>query len=219
MEVEVAPTKVLGIVGGLGPLATVAFYATVVRETEAARDQDHLHVLIDSDPSVPDRTAFLLGRGGDPRPRLKEIGHRLKAAGAEVLVMPCNTANVWRAEISEAVGLPVVPWVETALEAVREVGGSPTALLATSGTVASGVYQRVAAQQGVEIILPDDKQQAEVMRVIYGPGGVKNGALTLAIERLGTIIRDLSARGALSVLLACTELPLALGVRVVDRAF
>ena len=95
----------------MGPAATHAFFGHLISFTEAASDQDHLHIVIDNNPSIEDRTAFLLGRGADPRPRLLTSARRLRAAGADILVMPCNTAAAFSADIEAAVGVPLVDWV------------------------------------------------------------------------------------------------------------
>ena len=219
--------KTVGVIGGMGPLATQEFYAGLVRETQAERDQDHLHVLIDSDPGIPDRTAFLLGEGVDPRPRLLAAARRLREAGAELGVMPCNTANVWREELAEASGLPIVPWLETAVDAALGNSGGAVGLLATSGTLRAGVYQELLDQRGAKAILPTASEQEDVMGAIYGPDGVKASGSASPARRasLHRVIAALVARGASSVLLACTELPLALpgetaasGVRLIDPA-
>jgi aspartate racemase len=203
-------SKTIGVIGGMGPLATQAFMRAVVRETAAATDQEHLHVLVDSDPSIPDRTAFILGLGPDPRPAILAAGSRLKAAGAELFVMPCNTANVWVDEFQEALDRPFVDWIDVTIDAVPSA--SVVGLLATSGTLAAGHYQTRLRVAGHRTLVPDSGGQDRVMAAIYGAGGVKAVGTARDVERTGLeqAARDLVRRGAGVLILACTELPFAI---------
>ena len=198
----------LGIIGGMGPLASHAFYGQLIAETPAGCDQDHLHVIIDSDPSIPDRTAFLLDDGPDPRPAIVAAGQRLISAGADLLVMPCNTANAFVADIRPQLGVPVFDWIGTAVATVLESGAAKVGILATDGTLKTGLYQSALRAAGIESVVPPAEQQAAVMRVIYE--GVKaSGASPTHEQELIEAALDLEAHGADGLLLGCTELPLA----------
>jgi len=202
--------EVVGVLGGMGPAASAAFLTTLVEATPASADQGHLHVLLDSNPQVPDRTAFLLGNGPDPRPALLDGARRLRAAGATCLVIPCNTANVFAPYLAQHVAMSIVPWISTAVAAVP--GGGAVGILATEGTIRSQVYQRALARVGRSAVEPEPAERAVVMDAIYGPEGVKRGTLSpRARESLVAVARSLASRGAEQILLACTELPLLLG--------
>ncbi len=220
--------KTIGLMGGMGPAATVDFYRRIVESTDAGRDQDHLHVIVDSQPLVPDRTAFLLGHGEDPAPTLVAMAQTLERAGADVLIMACNTAHAFAPQVAVAVDIPLVELPREAavavaghLPGVRRVG-----LLATTGTVVSGLYQRALAAQGLESVVPDHVVQERVMDAIYGPLGVKAGAdQRQARHMMEEVGAALVAAGAQALLLACTELsvlfadsPLPCGAPVVDAA-
>lgn len=190
----------------MGPGATAAFYEHLIAMTEARNDQDHLHVVIDSFPQIPDRTDFLLGRGEDPRPAMILGLKRLRTAGCAFAVIPCNTANVFRVELAEAAGLEVVDWIGLAIAAATDGGNTRVGILATSGTLSSGVYQMALADAGATAISPDSREQTVIMKAIYG---VKAGNRTgTARDDLGLVATNLVGRGAQSLLLACTELPL-----------
>ena len=203
--------KRIGVLGGMGPLASALFVRQVVEATLAGRDQDHIPVVLVSEPSVPDRTAFRLGTGPDPRPRLLEGARRLHDAGADLLVIPCNTANVWIADIASAVDLEPVSWFDCAITEIARVGASSVGLLATTGTISTGLYQERLGRCGVRAVLPTAAEQDVVMDAIYGPEGVKSiGSVTDNMRnRLNAVSARLAARGAEMLLLACTELPLA----------
>jgi aspartate racemase len=217
-------TRTVGVIGGMGPLATQAFMRALVQETDASTDQDHLHVLVDSDPSIPDRTAFITGAGPDPRPAILAAGRRLQIAGAELFVMPCNTANVWVDEIQERLAMPFVDWIQTAVDSVPP--GSVVGLLATSGTIRAGHFQRRLDEKGIAWRTPPERDQDKVMTAIYGPGGVKTigRAGPSARGAIQAISRRLREQGATSLLLACTELPFLVpeveldGMVVIDPA-
>jgi aspartate racemase len=206
--------RTVGILGGMGPLATTAFHRLLVLNTAAATDQEHLHVLVDSDPAIPDRTAFLLGTGPDPRPQIVAAAQRLVAAGAELLVMPCNTANVFVPDIAASVEARFVPWLSTAVEEVLASSDSPVrcGLLATTGTLRAEIYARLLLEAGAEHVEPTADVQDVVMSVIYGEQGVKARGRIGDDSRsaLTGAARHLVERGANVLLLGCTELPLAM---------
>lgn len=196
----------VGVIGGVGPLATAYFFGKVVRLTVAERDQDHLDMIVFDHASIPDRTAYIVGTSPeDPGPVMADDARRLAAFGAEFLVVPCNTAHNFTDQVVAAVDIPVVSIIEeTVDEAQRRVSGLTTVgLLATTGTAASGVYQRALEARGIGCLLPDDGDQALVMSVIYDQ--VKAG-LRGDVAAIRGVAERLVARGAEAVLLGCTEL-------------
>lgn len=196
----------VGVIGGVGPLATAYFLDKVVRLTAAERDQDHLDMVVFDHAGIPDRTAFVLGESTeDPGPVMADDGRRLEAFGADFLVLPCNTAHSFTDEIARAVSVPVVSIIEETVAAARRRVAPlvSVGLLATSGTVASGVYQRALASHGVTAVLPDDADQAAVMTIIYQQ--VKAGR-PVDVALLRAVTDRLVARGAQVVVLGCTEL-------------
>jgi aspartate racemase len=203
--------RTLGVIGGMGPLATAAFLRTLTLETTVRREQEHLHVLIDSDPRIPDRTEFLRGVGPDPRPHIIRVARRLEAWGADLLVMPCNTADVFRDDIAAAVHVPLLSWIGEAAAAVVGLGPRMVGLLGTDGTLESGAYQRAHEAHGIQTICPTGATQQRVMGVIYGPSGVKTSGHAGATGRRHVLeaATALAAEGAQIVVLACTELSLA----------
>lgn len=197
---------VVGILGGMGPDATARLFQLMIVATPAECDQDHLRTLIDSNPKIPDRTAAILGTGIDPLPRLLESGRTLAGAGADFLVMPCNTAHHWLPELRESLPIPFLDMIEETAAAVanrrprlRRVG-----LLATAGTLKSGLYAAALSRRGVDSVQPGNSEQERVMRVIYG---IKAGNQAVRRDLLA-VGRGLLASGAESLILGCTELSL-----------
>ncbi|GEN78761.1 cysteate racemase [Actinotalea fermentans] len=196
----------VGVIGGVGPQATAYFLDMVVRLTQADRDQDHLDMVVLNHASIPDRTAFILGRSTeDPGPVMADDARRLAAFGVDFLVLPCNTAHHFTQEIEAAVAVPLVNIVdETVAEVRRRVPGvGAVGLLATSGTVRAGVYQRAIEAAGARTVLPDDEGQASLMRIIYEQ--VKAGR-PVDLEEFRTLVERVRAQGAEAVVLGCTEL-------------
>ena len=196
----------VGVIGGVGPQATAYFLDMVVRLTDAARDQDHLDMVVLNHASIPDRTAFILGESDeDPGAVMAEDARRLAAFGVDFLVLPCNTAHHFVAQIEAAVPVTLVHIVdETVAEVARRVpGAAPVGLLATSGTVRAGVYQRALAAAGASCVLPDDAGQATLMRIIYEQ--VKAGR-PVDLAAFHEVVAGVRARGAQAVILGCTEL-------------
>ncbi len=202
--------KVIGVLGGLGPWATLDFFEKLLRVTPAHRDQDHLRILIDNNPKVPDRTPAILGRGEDPSPALEATARNLERAGADFLVIPCNTAHAFYDRIQAAVSIPVLHIMEeVAAVASKEVGGlKVVGVLATSGAMAAQLYQRAFARIGVEVIGPEHPGQQVIDRAIYS---VKAGAMGAEVTRgLVGVAEGLIAQGAQALVLGCTELPFVL---------
>ena len=210
----------IGVLGGMGPLATADFLAKIAHATPAERDQSHFPVTVDSTPQVPDRTAALDGSGPDPLPWLVAAARRLEAAGCAIIAMPCNTAHFWHERLGAAVRTPVLHIADAV---ARELGPARRiALLGTSATLAHGLYPRRLGT-GREWLLPD----ADEMRLLVTPGiaAVKAGDLRTGGTLLRTAARKLAARDADAIVLACTEIPLVVGVAdvngpaVVDATF
>ncbi len=203
--------RTVGVMGGMGPEATADFFTKLVAATPVERDQDHLRVLIDNDPTVPDRTAAVEGTGPSPVPRLVAMAEGLVAAGAELLVMPCNTAHAFEAEIRAAVPeVPFVSLIEATVDAVAADTSAPRSvgLLATPGTIRSAIYHAAFARRGIAVLTPDADDQRTVTASI---AAVKRGHAT-QVERtsLREVAERLAAAGAAAIVTACTELPLLL---------
>jgi aspartate racemase len=205
-----APRRTIGVIGGMGPLATADFYLRLVRATPAAADQEHLHVLIDSNPEIPDRTEAIEGRGPDPTPFLVETARRLVGAGAEVLVMPCNSAHAFLEEVRRAVPVPVLDIMEEVASAAVALSPAPSSvgLLATAGTVRQRLYHAALARRGIEVVAPDAAGQQVVSGAI---ASVKAGDTGPAVRgRIRQAAEALIRAGAQAIVLGCTEVPLIL---------
>lgn len=199
--------KTIGIIGGMGPLATADLFRKIVTNTAAATDQEHLHILIDNNTAIPDRTRALLEGGEDPFPELLKSARRLEEAGAECLVMPCNAAHGYWERLAEAARVPVLSMIELTVRALERAGIGCAGLLAVTGTVRMGLYDRVCRQHGITLLAPDEEGQRAVMDMIYH--GVKAGAAQYDTAQVCAAVERMAARGAQTVVLGCTELPVA----------
>ena len=198
--------KTIGILGGMGPLATADLFQKITLLTEAETDRDHIRVYIDSNANIPDRTAAILSNGPDPVPEMASALRNLEACGADCVIMPCNTAHNYYEQVCEAVTIPVLHMIALTRDALKARGVKCAGLLATDGTVQTGIYQRTFEQSGVALLTPDSADdQAAVMDVIYN--GVKAGDLTHDVAAFRAACEHLLARGAEVLILGCTELP------------
>jgi aspartate racemase len=214
---------IVGVLGGMGPLATVDFLRKVLDSTPAHRDQDHVPLVICSIPQIPDRTAAFRGAGESPLEAMVEIGRKLKTAGANLVVVPCNTAHLWYDEVEAALQLPMLHMVDAAVkEVVAAVGSEATVgLLATDATLASGMYPNRGARAcaGLQWIQPTAVEMLE--SVMPGIEAVKAGRLDEGRWHLATAAQALRRRGAQAIVMGCTEIPVVLdadaaGVPVFD---
>jgi len=205
--------KTIGILGGMGPEATGFFFDALIRQTRAAGDQDHARVLIWSDPSVPPRTEAILEGGPSPLPALLAGIRVLEKGGAGLIAMPCMTAHYWAPQIKARARVPFVDLVEEATRrAKKEIPGlKRVGLIATAGTARSGIFHRAFARRGVDMIVPDERDQARIMESIYAADGIKAGVKSgRARNAVVRIARKLAAQGAQAIIAGCTEIPLVL---------
>lgn len=207
----VARQAKVGVVGGVGPAATVDFLSKIVKNTPAGRDQDHIKVVVEQNPQIPDRTANLIGEGADPTVALYSTCKRLEAAGADIIAIPCNTAHAFVERIQPYLSVPIINMLDTTIEHLKSSlpTGAKVGLLATQGTIESGIYAEAADGSGLELLAPDEPHQRLVMSSIYGPRGVKAGFTTgTCKDELEAALLHLVDRGATAIILGCTELPL-----------
>ena len=201
----------IGIVGGVGPAATVDFLNKIVRNTPAGRDQEHVKVVVEQNPQIPDRTENLIGDGVDPTIALYSTCKKLEADDASIIAIPCNTAHAFVERIQPYLSIPIVNMLYETAECIRREHGDcrTVGLLATRGTIASRVYHDVILTAGFELLVPDEDNQCKVMDAIYGPRGVKAGFTRgQCVEDLMQALASLVSRGAEVIVLGCTELPL-----------
>src|SRR5258708_23502553 len=203
--------KVIGVLGGMGPAATLDFMAKVYAADTAPVEQDRVRLIVDCNRAVRDGTAAARGEGPSPGPVRAAMAGGRGAAGADVLVIACNTAHAWRAEVAAAAGVPVLSMIDAACDALASAspGARRVGLLAGQGCLGAGVYQDAFAERGWTAILPDAGAQAAFMNALYR---VKGGALG-ASERAAFLAcaSDVAAAGAEAILAGCTEVPLLLG--------
>jgi aspartate racemase len=203
--------KVIGVLGGMGPAATLDFMAKVHAADSAPIEQDRVRLIVDCNPAVPDRNAATRGEGPSPGPVLAAMAAGLVAAGADVLVIACNTAHAWRAEIAAAAGIPVLSMIDAACDALASAspGARRVGLLAGQGCLDAGVYQDAFAARGWTTVLPGAAAQAAFMAALYR---VKGGAMGAA-ERaaFAACASEVAGGGAEAIVAGCTEVPLLLG--------
>lgn len=198
----------IGVLGGMGPLATLDLQQKIIEETPAARDQEHVPVVAWNVPQIPDRQLALAGKGPSPLPALLAAVERLNRIGASHIVIACNTAHHWYDELAAASTAPLLHIVDACADELRAGAPDKVGIIATAGTLAAGWYQQRLAAQGITALLP---AQTELER-LFVPGcyAVKRGELQRGGELLDELANALLARGAQKLVLACTEVPPAL---------
>ncbi|MCM1025412.1 MAG: amino acid racemase [Roseburia sp.] len=198
--------KMLGVIGGLGPMATVYFLQLLTDMTQAETDQQHLEILLHSKPQIPDRTAYILGKSDrNPLPEMIEAGKGLVAGGAELLAIPCITAHYFRQQLEEAVRIPVIDAIEETAVYLEKRGIAQAGILATDGTIESRLFQEKLEEHGICAVIPEQGDQQVVMRLIYDEVKAGKPADFSSFQRVSGHLRE---AGADVILLACTELSL-----------
>ena len=199
--------KILGVLGGMGPLATQLFYKMIIEKTDAKCDQEHLNMIILSHATMPDRTKEILeGRSEELLNLLVKDAKLLEMGGAGVIAIPCNTSHVLLPRLQENVGVPIINMVEETVKHIAETFRGKelrVAVLATDGTVNTGLYQNALEKAGFTPVVPSPESQKLVMKIIYD--GVKNGGEIDFADFL-TVQKEIFAQECQAAILACTEL-------------
>ncbi len=211
----------IGVIGGMGPEATLDLFGKILVHTGAKTDQDHLRIVIDNDPKVPNRHDAILGRVPSVGPRLAQTALGLERAGADFVIMACNTAHAFEADIRRVLTVPFVSIIgETCAETLRRCPGeAKVGLLAATGCLEAGLYQKAFGQSGVEVLTLDEVGRAACMDLIFAvKAGRRDDAIRSGMRDLGRTLEDC---GAAAVIAGCTEVPLVLsdgdlGVPVID---
>jgi aspartate racemase len=202
--------KTLGILGGLGPAASVYFYRLITEHTRALRDQEHLDIVLMSKASIPDRTDFIIGKSPDsPLPAMIDGVRAIIGAGADLIAIPCNTAHYFYDEIQKISSVPVLNIVKETVRLAKNAGIRKIGIMATTGTVTAGAYQQACLEEGIAFALPCERSQSALMDIIYK--NIKtDGAPDM--DAFIRIADELYASGAEAIILGCTELSLIRGL-------
>ena len=198
--------KLLGVLGGMGPIATAYFMELVIRMTDAIRDQEHLDMLVYSVPSVPDRTGFILGASREsPLPEMIRVGRALANQGAERIAIPCVTAHYFYRELEESIPVPIINGLAQTVEHLKQRGVEQAGIMATDGTITAGLFRDAMLARGIRPIVPSPERQKDVMRLIYDDIKANRPP---RMEVFGRVREELLAMGAQTIVLGCTELSL-----------
>lgn len=198
--------KVLGVIGGLGPIATAHFMELVIRMTDAAADQEHLNMIIYSYPSIPDRTGYILDHTQpSPLEPMVKIGKTLGQQGADFIAIPCLTAHYFYSTLEQDIPVPIINGIEDTVKHLQENGIRRVGIMATDGTVSTGLFNRVLEDHGMTPILPSAARQKDVMSLIYE--NIKAN-LPPNMDKFHAVRKQLQEAGAQAIILGCTELSL-----------
>jgi aspartate racemase len=200
--------RTAGVMGGMGPDATVDFMARVIALTDSQRDQDHIHMIVDHDPTVPNRQTAI--RGEDPVVdiRLAAMARRLEDAGADFLVMVCNTAHVFLDSIQAAISIPFISIIDESVREIENVcpDAQTVGLMATDGCLDTGIYQRAVESSGRKPLLPDGDELSKLMDLIHAvKAGDKSSKVASGME---SVAQRLVSKGADVLIAGCTEIPI-----------
>lgn len=198
--------KILGVIGGMGPIATSFFMELVIKMTKAETDQDHLDMIIYNIPSIPDRTSYILDHTKeDPLPVILDIARKLEEQGAEFLAMPCCTAHYFQDDLEKSLHKPFVNIIRATVHYLKDRGIERVGVMATDGTIRSGLFEKELEENGMEFIAPSPERQKDVMHIIYQNVKANEPA---DMERFRAVDAELKSKGAQAIILGCTELSL-----------
>lgn len=202
--------KQIGILGGMGPEATSELFSLIIKNTKADNDQDHIPVIIVNNPKIPDRSLHILGKGPSPINMLVEGALKLEQMGADIILIPCNTAHFFIKQIEEKIHVPIIDMIkETALYVLHKYPEiNRYGLLSTSGTYETGIYKNVFDDIDLGIIDPDIDYQRQNMTAIYGKQGIKAGFKTEPLKILLQTVENLVEKGARAIICGCSEIAL-----------
>lgn len=199
--------KKIGIIGGMGPKATCDLMQKIIMSTDAKNDQEHIHIFVDCNTNIPDRTKAIFGEGESPVPEIVNSGKNLQSMGADLLVMSCNTAHYFYDKVVKHLDIPLLNMPDETAIYLKNMGIKKVGVLATDGTIESGIYEKSLKRHGIDAIYPSSENQKFIMELIYDY--IKSGRDDYDDSRLKDILDELKEKGAEKIILGCTELPIA----------
>ena len=209
--------KTVGVMGGLGPMATVYFYDMIVRLTDANRDQEHIDMVIANRATTPDRTDYIIGKStNSPSDVLKKDAKRLESFGTDFLVITCNTAHYFYDEIKNSVNIPVLNIIEETVKYAKNQGHKKLGILATTGNINTKLYQNMCQKHGIEFMILDENRQADIMSIIYDD--IKSGK-PADMNKFNSIVDYLKRNDCDGAILGCTELSILKNDNNLDNEF
>jgi len=201
--------NIIGVLGGMGPMATAVFYKHLINLADAKTDQEHPKVIIYSNPKIPDRTKYILGQADNPLEYLIFTAKELEKLNVSVITIPCNTAHYFYDELQKSIKIPILNMIkETQNYCIKKFANTKGGLLSTTGTIKTKIYDKYF---GDKLIIPDsDIQENLVMEAIYSNYGIKSGGYVKPKELLIKTSEILIDRGAKYIVAGCTEVPIVL---------
>ncbi|MCE5241997.1 MAG: amino acid racemase [Desulfobacteraceae bacterium] len=202
--------KIIGILGGMGPEATIDLFARIVKHTHAKKDDDHLRIIIDNNPKMPSRQDAILKGGESPVPAMQETARNLERAGADFIIIGANTAHYFYDDVKDAVHIPVMHIIEEAAkETIRIVSRvKKVGVLATTAAMKTGLYQKSFEKYGIEVLRIPEDVQSQVQNSIFT--FKYEGCTPKVIEMMAAAARHMIADGAGALVMGCTEIPIIL---------
>ena len=198
--------KTIGILGGMGPMAAYDLGMKILANTEASCDQENIPVILDNNTRIADRTAAILSGGEDPSGEMIKSARRLEQAGADIVLMACNTAHYFYDEVSSSVQIPVLHMIRETVKVLENAGIRRAGVLATDGTRRSGIYDSAFRRAEIETVYPSEDKQKLVMSLVYDY--VKAARTDMSDIDIDSIVKELKSSGCEALVLGCTELPL-----------
>lgn len=198
--------KKLGVIGGLGPIATAYFLELVIKMTDVSCDQEHLEMIIYNKPSTPDRTSYIIGKSTvSPLKSLQEVGNQLELQGVDYIAIPCITAHYFYEQLEKGIHVPIIHIIKETVKQLKESGIKKVGIMATDGTIESGLFQKELEENGLVAIVPDKKEQSYIMNIIYQDVKANRPP---EMDKFEAASRSLREKGAEVIILGCTELSL-----------
>lgn len=201
--------KIIGVIGGMGPEATLDLFYKIIKNTPAKKDQDHIHLIIDNYPQIPDRTSYILGKGENPLPYILKSARMLEGLGVNAICMPCNTSHFFEEEIRKSVKVPFISIIRSVIDELKENYSNlkKVGLIATKGTLIGKVYENPLKNEGFIFLNVQDELEERIMEIIYS---VKSGIVKENKEKLSFVLDEFIKMGAEVIIAGCTEIPLIL---------
>ena len=202
--------KIIGIIGGMGPKATIDLFQKIVKHSPAKKDQDHIRIIIDNNPKIPDRSKVILQKGENPLPEMIATAQNLERAGANFIIMPCNTAHFFYDDLQKKINIPIINMIkETSIYIHKTFPNiQRISLFATKGTYKTMLYQASLNKKGIETLIPTQDEQNKIMNIIYG---IKAGnRLDLLKKDILKLAENQIAKNTQGIIAGCTEIPLIL---------